>query len=223
MIYVLYIACVNSGVEAIFLVASSVVGISAGIFWLKSSEWIALESQKQNGGAEGVLTGAFYGVFYFQGILGCTIALLILFFNANTSLLIWCMCGLTAIGLVMTLFVPTSDLGAALPDPPSLKEKLKSLVKSSSQTSVLLMIPLMFLQSAQVCFSYQFLPKLIEHATIEHDFPFVNVSTFFVYWTGSIIVSFSYGKLFDKFGWKLVLVVKTKEFLNFFPLRTVDY
>jgi hypothetical protein len=253
VVYVLYIAAINLGQDVVFLISSrlcfwregrfcfftlcSIVGVTAGLFWLKSSEWISLESKRQNGGAEGALTGAFYGVFYFQvceksiyvcvfrsnffeqGILGCGIALFILMFQADISLLIWCMCGLTGVGLVMTLFVPNVESDAQTTvKPPSLKEKVLLLLKSASQRSVLFMIPMIFLQSAQVCFSYQFLPRLVRASTTEAIFPFVNVSTFFVYWVASIVVSFSYGKLFDKFGWKVVLAVRGRKQKSVFLL-----
>jgi hypothetical protein len=232
-IYVFYIASINLGQDVIFMFSSSVIGVCAGLFWLKSSEWIAQESLRLGGGVEGFLTGTFYGVFYFQGILGCGIALIILQFQvmeiktlsrdlflickqANISVLIWCMSCLTGVGFVMMLFLPvettttttittTTTTTTTTVAPPSLREKFAALLKSASQPSVLLLVPIIFLQSAQVCYSYMFMPRLIRACTSAEEFPFVNVSTFTVYWVASIIVSFSYGKLFDQFGWRVVL------------------
>lgn len=260
VVYVLYIAAINLGSEVLFLFASSVIGANAGIFWLKSSEWIALEAQRSSDGSssEGKITGAFFGVFYFQvnaflvvvvlsyerqGILGCSIALCILQFQAaSVVLLIWCMCGLTGVGLLLTLFVPSVEPAALSSSPVvSVKEKTLQLVRASSQVSVALLVPLFLLQSAQVlfnkqfslsvsrslisllsskvCFSYQLLPRLIQDSTSAAIFPTANVAAFFVYWAGSIVVSFSYGHLFDRFGWKVVLAVRDCFFLPLLPLN----
>ncbi len=121
-------------------------------------------------------------------------------------MLIWCMCGLTAVGVVLTVFLPALPCDEDKAPPPVLKDKLRAILRSSSQASVLLLFPIILLQSAQVCFSYQFMPRLVYAATGAADFAFVNVVTFGCYWVGSIAVSFGYGKLFDRLGWRVVLV-----------------
>lgn len=215
--YVLYIAAVNVGIVALYLSASVMIGMAAGSIWFRQGEWISRMAVLAGPGTEGMITAIFYTVFNFQGIIGNLIGILVLLVGANVYIFIWSMCGLTFVGVILSLFIAplkVPDLSGDVDEPEKqraqlpLGKKVLLIFKTAIEPNVLLLWPIIFLQSSQLVFSYQIMPKRVYAAALAYGLnaPLINIYTFLAYWSGSVVSSFLCGRIFDRFGYKAVLI-----------------
>lgn len=211
--YILYIAAVNSGISALYLVASCMIGCAAGTIWLFQGIWLNRQAVIMGPGTEGFMSGLFYTIFNFQGIVGNAVGIPIFLLGFNISVYIWVMCGVTAIGFVLSWFiaplkVPDLTSEQAQPATETLLQRVRTIAVTSIEKDVLLLWPMFFLQSSQLVFSYQILPVRVVTGAAAYGYsgPLLNVYTFMCYFFGAMLSSFVCGKLFDRFGYKTVLV-----------------
>ncbi|KAJ3274554.1 DUF895 domain membrane protein [Borealophlyctis nickersoniae] len=165
--YVVFIAALNGGVEAGMLLASLVVGICAGILWINQGAWVSRVGKKSGG----TMTGLFFTICNLNGIIGNSIALLILYTGLGTDAMLWFMLLVGAVGCIMLAFAdpmaetPVEDIGAfkrqAVSGGDSLVDQVKGMWKVAAMRRSVCLAPAMVLQGCNLAFTFGKFPTVV--------------------------------------------------------------
>lgn len=165
----------------------------------------------------GYYTGLFYAIFNVNSILGNVIAFVALRGGSSMAAMIWIMAVLCAVGNGLLLLVDTSekvktvtevgkdDIVAAKESNTqilSFKERMQPLIDINKQKYFIALIPYMIIQGMGVNFTYGSFPRAIP----TDNSSFIPV-LFFSYGVSSLIWAGVCGKIFDRFGWKPLLIM----------------
>ncbi len=143
--------------------------------------------------------GIFYAIFSVNMILGNITALIILVTNVQLQIMIWCMLGVSGIGLVLCLFISSE----AIEVPKTEKGLLKHMTDVILRIKVdFRMIFIVCSQSLGLNISFQIIPRMIK--TTIGPIDVYNSATFLAYGTSYALSSLVTGKLLQK-NWKYVV------------------
>ena len=206
VVYVAFVASMNLGIDAVYLVACVAVGIAAGVVWFIQGRYM-MHLDAVESGETGAVNAIFWALFYSQNIIGALIALGVLFGGMQLSSLIWIMCGVSSIGVVLSFFIRTVQQIDQSPKVYfSAKTRIRLLWLTLKEKSVILLIPLMALQGVGIVLSYQIMPRSVALASplassIDTNVAFCSLA----YGIGNIFGAFGGGRLYDR-SWRYVFI-----------------
>lgn len=209
-VYVLYIGLISSKMVPLFLVASAVTGFFHSFIWL--SEGIILSKYPDD--VRNSYISIFFGILCSNIIFGNLISLIVLLTGVDIQQMIWILMSITFVGAVLSIFIlpfSCSELcyikSKDVSHHTNLLDSIKRVFTIVGENKGFLLIPMMILQTFDVNVSIQIMSRLI--IVNAHGSPSVGVYTaamYLVYGSSALASSFFLGKLFDKFGWKSVLI-----------------
>jgi len=208
--YVLYIGLISSKMVPLFLVASAITGSFHAYIWL--SEGILLSRYPDD--VRNKYIGIFFGILCSNIIFGNLISLIVLLTGVDIQQMIWVLMSITFVGAVMSIFIlPFSCTELCYikskddTHHTNLFNSIKRVFTIIAENRGYLLIPLMILQTFDVNISIQVLSRLlIANAHGSSSVGIYTAAMYLVYGFSAFISSFFLGRLFDKFGWKLVLI-----------------
>jgi hypothetical protein len=202
LVYILYIASLNSGILAVYLVCCPFVGIAAGTVWYTQGKYMMRLAAWD--GETGKINAIFYGLFYSQNIVGYGIGLGVLFSGLDLFLLLWIMCGISFIGVVLSFFIrPVKRLDSLPKVYHSVQVRFRLLWFTLREHCVIFLIPSIALQSIGIVLSYQVMTRSIILFSLPQEADTNIAFSFLGYGFGNIIGAFGGGRLFD-LSWRWV-------------------
>jgi MFS family permease len=194
----------------LFLVASAITGAFHAFIWL--SEGILLSRYPDD--VRNKYIGIFFGILCSNIIFGNLISLIVLLTGVDIQQMIWVLMSITFVGAVLSIFIlpfSCSELcyvrSKDTNHHTNILDSIKRVFVIVAENKGYLLMPLMILQTFDVNVSIQILSKQI--IVNAHGSPSVGVYTaamYMVYGFSALVSSFFLGRLFDKFGWKFVLI-----------------
>ena len=211
-IYVLYIGFISSKMIPLFLVACGITGLVHSFIWL--SQGLLLSKYPDN--TRNTYISIFFGILCSNIIFGNLISLIILLTGVDIQQMIWVLMAITFIGAVMSIFILPFSFGQLsylksqeVTHHTSLVDSIKRVFTIVGTNRGYLLIPLIMLQAFDVNVSIQILSRLliVNATTIGSSSAGVyTAAMYLVYGFSALTSSFFLGKLYDKFGWKSILI-----------------
>ncbi len=198
--FLVFVGMASSTVTVLMLIGSGISGAGNSLIWLIQGVWISNFSESQ-----GNLMGIFYAVFCTDLIISNLLGLIVLLSGVSVTIMMWLMMIPTGIGTLMTLFV---QFEKKQHDQINFFLMLKGVFTIAfNEKKGFLIIAMMMAQAIGLNVTYQILPKLIiaNAGPNNTSGPIYNTATFLAYGVSSIIFSYIWGKLYDKFSWKSVI------------------
>jgi len=166
-------------------------------FWLNQGRWMQKLASPE---CVGQLIGLFFMLSNSSSIIGNTLSYLISeFAKISTPTLLWCLIGVHSTGLLMLLFISdverTNDSGTIL-------SRARNLARLKSHRPSMLIAPYCVALGVSGAFNYGSIPTLIYAGS--HNTGSISLA-FIFYGIGSTLGSYTFGRLFDRFGWKVDL------------------
>eukprot|EP01114_Cavostelium_apophysatum_P015260 TRINITY_DN4118_c0_g1_i1.p1 TRINITY_DN4118_c0_g1~~TRINITY_DN4118_c0_g1_i1.p1 ORF type:complete len:450 (+),score=75.33 TRINITY_DN4118_c0_g1_i1:142-1491(+) len=178
----------------LLITASFLIGSGAAFLWISQGVYLTMVAQ---GESRGYLSGVFLLIFNLNMVIGQLITgVLLKKFHLETGLLLWILTGLCSIGVVMMAFVrpikspPKTEVLSPL-------QNLSNTMKIMKDRKFLLLVPGMIYQGTSSSLTFGRFPRLMP----DDQIPFV----FLVYGLGLCIGSYMWGKIFDRFSWKVLV------------------
>ena len=202
LVYIGFVASLNSEMDAAYLVACLCVGAAAGFLWFTQGRYMMRLAGWD--GETGAINAIFFGLFYGQNVIGSSISLGVLYGGVQLKSLIWIMCGVSFIGVVLSFFIrPVPRLDDLPKVYYSAKTRFRLMWLTLKERCIILLVPLMALQAIGIVMSYQIMPKSVALASPSLDVD-VNIAfCFLAYGFGNIFGAFGGGRLFDR-NWRYV-------------------
>ncbi len=221
--FLIYVGFASSKLSYMMLVGSGIAGVGNAVIWLIQGIWMSEFPDSEN---KSLWIGIFFGIFNVNIIVGNLISIIILIASESSiSIMMWAMIGVTGIGFSMTFFVSfiirntnsqnTINQNINVKEKTTEQEKeeksflqvLKKVFTVISINKGYLLIPFFLAQAISLNITYQIITRLliINSRNIHEDPNIYNAAMYLAYGVSAIIFSIVWGKIYDKFGYKLVL------------------
>jgi MFS family permease len=209
----------SSYISILLFIGSAIGGFGNAFIWLIQGTYLSNEYKNY--------MGLFYSLFNINMICGNIIALIVLLTGASIQIMFFCMIGLSAIGVVLTLFLNYTFVNSQFSQSNSI-EKTENLQKCVPNTTFSLPTETFFFTEIKLLFysskkcyliilsmiyssiglniTYQIIPLLLIHntnGTLQMK-GIYTAAIYIVYGISAMIFSVIWGKLFNK-NWKFVL------------------
>jgi len=198
--FVVYLFTLQIQNSYLLLAISVINGFTTASFWINQGRWMQKIISPE---LIGRLTGVFWMLYNSSSLIGNTSSFLMTrFATISTNLLIWCLAGVAIVGLLMLLFMSdapkTSDSGTVI-------GRCRNLIRLKDHRPSLLLAPYSIGMGISGAFNYGCIPSFIT-MTMKSSGTNSISQAFIFYGLGATIGSYTFGRLFDKYGWKTDLV-----------------
>jgi MFS family permease len=225
ILYLIFIGAVSSYNSTFMLIAYGFAGIGSSLIWLIQGIWTSsfkaankdstkviminnvstnvilntdnkkTDRNSQNGRSMGI----FYAIFSINMILGNLTALIILITGVRLQIMIWSMLGVSAIGLVLSLFISSNNIEVPKTKTTLICHILEVILMTKDNFMLILLI---FSQSMGLNISFQILPRMMRNTLGPVD-TYIS-AVFLTYGVSYSLTSLITGRLLEK-NWKYVI------------------
>jgi MFS family permease len=178
------------------------------------------KTDNKNTSEKGQSMGIFYAIFSINMILGNVTALIILITNVSLQIMIWCMLGVSSIGLILCLFISSNTIEVPITKTGLFQHILDVIL--IIKDNFMMIIPV-FSQSMGLNITFQILPRMMRNTI--GPVAVYNSAVFLAYGVSYALTSLATGKLLEK-NWKYVIypyvILETCSLIGILMLATFN-
>jgi len=174
------------------VIASPLLGLGGALLWVSQGTYLTVVS---GGEARGYLSGIFFGIFSLNLPIGTLISSFLLQ-KSNPSVMLWILSVVGFLGVLMLCFTRPTD-SISMKDVP-LSNPKDSLTFFFQQKKMICLQPLVLFQGICQSFTFGSFPLLLSLENISYVFMAYGISSNCSY--------FITGRLYDRFGWKILVI-----------------
>lgn len=204
--FLVYVGLTSSRIGYLMLIGSGICGLGNAMIWLSQGQWM---SGFPNNDIKSTLMGIFWGLFYASVLVGNIIGLIVLVTSSSSiNIMMWTMIGVTGIGVGMTFFIRIEkNEDDTTESNKQFFQMLKEVFTIIKVKRGYCLIPFFLTQAIALAVTYLVMTKLITQNTSGQDKSIYTAAVFIAYGGTSAIGSLFWGKMYDKSGWKPLIIV----------------